>query len=188
MSKNSNSGLFVPHCMPLILAICWGNLTYAFTRTLNSMNCTNVQYSPVCISLCCTMYSTRTYNADIIITVIEWPIQICAINQEIIHIPPPPPPPPESHTKRQATQQGYLSSFVGDGDKGTEIVYGEGKKMYTELTTSPTNQQRKDHFHLPSLSPHSPQFQQSAGGHPSVVSLVSHLFSESLFSQLFNFF
>jgi hypothetical protein len=54
-------------------------------------------------------------------------MQICAINQEIIHIPPPPPPPPETHTKRQATQQGYLSSFVGDGDKGTEIVYGEEK-------------------------------------------------------------
>jgi hypothetical protein len=38
-------------------------------------------------------------------------------------------------------------------------------------TTSPTNQPRKDLFHLYSLSPHSPQFQHSAGATPSLVSL-----------------
>ncbi len=36
---------------------------------------------------------------------------------------------PETHTKRQATQHGYLylPSLLGDGDKGIEIVYGEEK-------------------------------------------------------------
>ncbi len=33
-------------------------------------------------------------------------------------------------------------------------------------TTSPTNHPRKDPFHMYSLSPHSPQFQQSAGSIP----------------------
>jgi hypothetical protein len=35
---------------------------------------------------------------------------------------------PETHTRRQATQHGCLSSFLGDGDKGIEIVvYGVRK-------------------------------------------------------------
>jgi hypothetical protein len=34
---------------------------------------------------------------------------------------------PENHTKRQAIQHGSLPSLLGDGDKGIEIVYGEGK-------------------------------------------------------------
>jgi hypothetical protein len=34
---------------------------------------------------------------------------------------------PETHTKRQATQHGWLPSLLDDGDKGTEILYGEEK-------------------------------------------------------------
>ncbi len=41
---------------------------------------------------------------------------------------------PETHTKRQATQHGCLSSLLGDGDKWTVIVYGEKKKISTEPT------------------------------------------------------
>ncbi len=48
----------------------------------------------------------------------------------------------ETHTRRQVTQQGCLPSFLGDGDKGIEIVYSE------------------DPFHLYSLRP------QSAGATP----------------------
>jgi hypothetical protein len=33
------------------------------------------------------------------------------------------------HTKRQAIQQGCLPSLVGDGDIGTELVYGEEKNI-----------------------------------------------------------
>ncbi len=32
------------------------------------------------------------------------------------------------NTKRQVTQHGCLPGLLGDGDKGFEIVYGEGKK------------------------------------------------------------
>ncbi len=35
-----------------------------------------------------------------------------------------------THTKGQATQHGYLPSLLGDGDKGTEIVYSEEKKNF----------------------------------------------------------
>jgi hypothetical protein len=38
---------------------------------------------------------------------------------------------PETHTKRQATQHGSLSSLLGDGDKGIEIVNGEEKSFCT---------------------------------------------------------
>jgi hypothetical protein len=34
---------------------------------------------------------------------------------------------PETHTKRQATQQGCRLSLLGVGDKGIEIVYDEEK-------------------------------------------------------------
>jgi hypothetical protein len=34
---------------------------------------------------------------------------------------------PETHTKRQATQHGCLLSLLCDGDKRSEIVYGEEK-------------------------------------------------------------
>jgi hypothetical protein len=37
---------------------------------------------------------------------------------------------PDTPTKRQATQHGYLPSFLGDGDKAIEIVYGEEKKYF----------------------------------------------------------
>jgi hypothetical protein len=84
---------------------------------------------------------------------------------------------PQTNTKRQATQHGILPSLLGDRDKGIVIVYGEetnilywadkisqGRtKFLCTCTASPTNQPRKDSFHLYSLSPHSPQFQQSAG-------------------------
>ncbi len=39
-------------------------------------------------------------------------------------------------------------------------------KISCTVTTSPTNQPRKDLFHMYSLSPHLPQFQQSAGATP----------------------
>jgi hypothetical protein len=40
----------------------------------------------------------------------------------------------------------------------------QDKNLFTYTgTTSPTNQPRKDPFHLYSLSPHSPKFQQSPG-------------------------
>jgi hypothetical protein len=32
------------------------------------------------------------------------------------------PTQPETHTKRQATQHGCLPSFLGEGDKGIEIL------------------------------------------------------------------
>jgi hypothetical protein len=38
---------------------------------------------------------------------------------------------PERHAKRQVTQHGSLPSFLGDGDKGMEIVYGEEKIFCT---------------------------------------------------------
>ncbi len=87
---------------------------------------------------------------------------------------------PETHTTRQATQHGCLPSFLGGGDKGIQRVYGEEKNILhqadrssqgrTKISctnrTSPTNQTRKDFFHLYSLSPHLPQLQQSAGSAP----------------------
>jgi hypothetical protein len=94
--------------------------------------------------------------------------------------------PPETSTKRQAVHHGCLPSLLllDDGDKGIEIVYGEkyfqtgltrssraGQKNSCIGTTSSMNQPRKNPFHLYSLSRNSPQFQQSAGGHPSLVSL-----------------
>ncbi len=79
-----------------------------------------------------------------------------------------------------ATQHSCLPSLLGDGDKEIVIVYGEEKsilcwaeraakaeqKFSCTGTTSPTNQPRKDPLHLYPLSPHSPKFQQSAGGPP----------------------
>jgi hypothetical protein len=79
---------------------------------------------------------------------------------------------PETHTKRQASQHGCLPSMLSDGEKGIEIVYGEEKnilyrqgriKISFTVTTSLTNHPRKDLFHFYSLSPHLPQFHQSAG-------------------------
>jgi hypothetical protein len=41
----------------------------------------------------------------------------------------------DTHTKRQATQHGCLPSWLGDGDKGIEKVYGEEKNiLYLGLT------------------------------------------------------
>jgi hypothetical protein len=79
-------------------------------------------------------------------------------------------------TKRQATQHGCLPSLLGGADIGIEIVHGEEinictgptraakaeQKSPVTGTTSQTDQPRKDPFHLSSLSPNSPRFQQSA--------------------------
>jgi hypothetical protein len=82
---------------------------------------------------------------------------------------------PEIQTKRQDTQHDCLPSLLDVGDKGFEIVYGEEKIFCTGSTraakaeqksagtTSPTNKPKIGRFHLYSMSPHSPQFQQSAG-------------------------
>jgi hypothetical protein len=37
---------------------------------------------------------------------------------------------PETRSKRQATQHGCLPRLLGDGDKGIEIVFGEGKNIW----------------------------------------------------------
>jgi hypothetical protein len=36
---------------------------------------------------------------------------------------------PETHTERQATQHDCLSSLLVDGDKGIEILLGEGENI-----------------------------------------------------------
>ncbi len=85
-------------------------------------------------------------------------------------------PKQETHTV-QATQHGCLPSLLGNRDKGIERVYRKEKIFCTGQTRAAqgrtkipctgrrsqlTNQPRKDPFHLYSLSPHSPQFQQPA--------------------------
>ncbi len=88
----------------------------------------------------------------------------------------------ETHTKRQATQHGCLSILLDDGDKVMEIVYGEEKIFCTGPNRTAETEQKshvsarqdkpneptreEDPFHLSSLSPHSPRFQQSAGATP----------------------
>jgi hypothetical protein len=78
------------------------------------------------------------------------------------------------HARRQATQHGCLPSLLGDGVKGFEIVYREEKIFCTGPTCAAKAEQKsllparkanqkKDPFHLYSLSPHSPKFQESAG-------------------------
>jgi hypothetical protein len=83
--------------------------------------------------------------------------------------------------KKQATQHDCLPCWLGDGDKAIETVYGEEKNILYRADyraakaeqkplvpagqaqrTNP-KKPRKNPFHLYSLSPHSPQFQQSAG-------------------------
>jgi hypothetical protein len=74
-----------------------------------------------------------------------------------------------------------MPSLLGDGEKGIEIVYGEEKKIVCAGPTRadkavqnylvPARQvqrteQERTPFHLSSLSPHSPKFQQSAGANP----------------------
>jgi hypothetical protein len=51
----------------------------------------------------------------------------------------------------------------------------KAEKISCTYTTSTTNQPRKNPFQLYSFLPHSLQFQQSAGGHLSLVSLVTIL-------------
>ncbi len=80
---------------------------------------------------------------------------------------------PETHIQRQAALHDCLPRLL-------EIVYGEEKNILYWAdqssqgrigvsctgTTSQMNQPRKDPFHLYSLNPHSPQFQQSFGATP----------------------
>ncbi len=86
---------------------------------------------------------------------------------------------PETQNKRQATKHDSLHRLLGDGDKRIEIMYSgdiyfywadkssQGRtKISCTGTTSPSNHPRKDPFHWYFLSPHSPQFQQSAGSTP----------------------
>jgi hypothetical protein len=87
----------------------------------------------------------------------------------------------QKHTRRQAAQHGCLSSL--SADKGIEILYGEEKDIlyWAELEQpsqnknllyrhdkpkEPIKKGRKDPFQWSSLSPHSPQFQQSEGAIP----------------------
>jgi hypothetical protein len=79
------------------------------------------------------------------------------------------------YTERQATLHGCLPSLLDDWDTKKlklcamrkNILYradyraakAEQKSLVYDKT-SPTNQPRKDPFHLSSLSPLSPQFQQ----------------------------
>jgi hypothetical protein len=64
---------------------------------------------------------------------------------------------------RQATQHDCLPSLLGNGDKLIEIVYGEENisilYWVAGLCVS-------EPFHMYSLSPHLPQFQQSAKATP----------------------
>jgi hypothetical protein len=88
----------------------------------------------------------------------------------------------DAHTKRQATQHGCLPSLLRDGDKW--FVRTVRKKYFVlgrlkqprqnkkSLVPARQAQPRKDHFHLYSLSPHSPQFSSQQGLLLSVVSLV----------------
>jgi hypothetical protein len=78
--------------------------------------------------------------------------------------------------QKQAALHDSLLRFLGDGDTLIERVYGSlywadqsSQRMIIvscTIKTGPTNQPRKDPFHLYYLSPHSPQFQQSAGATP----------------------
>jgi hypothetical protein len=73
-------------------------------------------------------------------------------------------------------------SLLDDGDREIEIVYDWEKNIFywadwssqgrpkiscTDMI-SPTNQPRKDPYHVFSLSPHSPQFQKVGRGRPSL--------------------
>jgi hypothetical protein len=82
--------------------------------------------------------------------------------------------PPETYIQRQAALPDCPPRLLADGDTYMyiEIVYRahqnrQGRiKVSCTGTTNPTNKPRKDPFHLYSLSPHSPQFQQSARAIP----------------------
>ncbi len=79
---------------------------------------------------------------------------------------------PETNSKRQATQYGCLPSSLGDGDKrnrnsvrctGPTRASKAKQKSCVPARQAQRTKPKKDSFHLYSLSPHSPQFQQSAG-------------------------
>ncbi len=73
------------------------------------------------------------------------------------------------------TQHDFLPSLLGDGDKGIEKVYVEDQ-MRQAIKTEQNLMYRHDDineptkegslFHFSSMSPHSPQFQKSAGATP----------------------
>ncbi len=95
--------------------------------------------------------------------------------------------------KRQATPNSCLPSLLGDGDKWIEIAYGE-EKLYCTVPTRAakvghkslvlarqvhrTNQGK---IHLYSLSPHLPQFQQSAGATPLQSLLYTCMINDQVF-------
>jgi hypothetical protein len=60
--------------------------------------------------------------------------------------------------------------ILRDRRPGTTACPGLEKPRHDKIsctgTTSPTNQPRKDPFHLYSINPHSPQFQQAEGATP----------------------
>ncbi len=80
------------------------------------------------------------------------------------------------NTQRQATQHDCLPRCLAMGTNKVKkcavwkIIFctwltratKAGKKIYCTGTTSPTNQPRKDTFHMCSKSPHLPQFQSSS--------------------------
>ncbi len=108
---------------------------------------------------------------------------------------------PETHIKRQVTQHDCLPSFLNNGYKRIETVCGEEKNiMYwadwssqgrTKLTctgtTSPMNQPWKEPFHLYSLSPHFPQFRQSARAILSSLPDKTHCFLNDFLYMIYFF-
>ncbi len=87
---------------------------------------------------------------------------------------------PETLIKRRETRYDYLPSLLGDEDKLSEIRCSEEKNIlywaesssqgrtkisYTG-TTTPTNQSRKDPFHMYSLSPHFASVSTVSSGAP----------------------
>ncbi len=48
----------------------------------------------------------------------------------------------ETHTKRQATQHGWMPGLLGDGDKEIEIVFGEEKIFCTGPTSAAKAEQK----------------------------------------------
>jgi hypothetical protein len=69
-------------------------------------------------------------------------------------------------------------SLLGDGDRGEAKYFVPGRlkqprqvKISITGMKNPTNQPRKDPFHMYSLSLHLPQFQTVSRGHPSLWSL-----------------
>jgi hypothetical protein len=83
----------------------------------------------------------------------------------------------ETLIKRQSTRHDRLPSLLGDREKLSEIVCSEekmfctrpaktGQKFIFYRHNEPNEPTKEDPFHMYSLGPHLPQFQQSAGAIP----------------------